>query len=402
MEEKTEAPGLRWRNGKPLWRASRAAIAAGYPVKSVNLASLISNPPALAARAARLQAEMRAWLSGRTGNDTVFDGTVGSLLKVYQTDPESTYHKLKPSSRHPYDVYARMLEMEVGARRIDAIDGRDLRRWFTAWSAPDKAGGKPKIAAARMAMTVLKSALTFGKTCRARGCADLKAILEEMQFPAPAARTAAPTATQVIAARQAAHALGHPRAALAYALQFETTARQWDITGQWLPIADPRPSAYLDGKQKWIGPTWAQIDAAMVLRITPTKTEDTSAATVVFDLRLCPMVVEEMARIAAAERSGPLVFNPVTGKPYKQWYFRDLWRRCANAAGIDTAIWNRDLRAGGNTEAQRGGARLEDRKKVMGHSANSQMTADVYDRDHLEAHRRIARARNAYRDTGNE
>ncbi len=397
MEAKAEAPGLRWRAGKPLWRASRAAIAAGYPVKSVNLSSLSGNPAALTARAVRLQAEMRAWLSGRTGNDTAFDGTIASLLKVYQTDPESTYRKLKPSSRHPYDVYARMLEMEVGARRIDAIDGRDLRRWFTAWSTPDKLGGKPKVAAARMAMTVLKSALSFGKTCRARGCADLKAILEEMEFPSPAARTAAPTAAHVIAARKAAHELGHPRAALAYALQFETTARQWDVTGQYIPISDPRPSAYLDGKKKWIGPTWGAVDEKLILRLTPTKTEDTSAATVIFDLRLCPMVMEELALIPAVERTGPIIINPVTGKPYKQWYFRDLWRRCANAAGIDVSIWNRDLRAGGNTEAQRAGARLEDRKKVMGHSANSQMTAEVYDRDHLEAHRRIARARNQHR-----
>src|SRR4029450_12227622 len=100
----------------------------------------------------------------------------------------------KPSSRHPYEVYLRMLTVEVGQRRIDACDGRDLRRWHAAWSAPDQEGGSLHLAAARMAMTVLKAALSFGKTCRLRGCADLKSILAEIEFPAPKPRRFAPTA----------------------------------------------------------------------------------------------------------------------------------------------------------------------------------------------------------------
>ena len=35
--EKTQAPGLTWRNGKPIWRASRAAMKAGFPSAWVNL-----------------------------------------------------------------------------------------------------------------------------------------------------------------------------------------------------------------------------------------------------------------------------------------------------------------------------------------------------------------------------
>jgi len=38
--------------------------------------------------------------------------------------------------------------MEVGNRQVSAIDGRDIRRWFAAWSQPDRDGGKRKIAAA--------------------------------------------------------------------------------------------------------------------------------------------------------------------------------------------------------------------------------------------------------------
>ena len=401
MEKTTlKAPGLIWRAGRPLWRASKSAVKCGYPVKNANLTGLIDNPSALVARCVRLQAEMRLWMAGQTATGTeAFDGTIASLISIYQTDPESPYHTLKPSARHPYDVYARMLTMEVGKRRIDMIDGRDIRRWHAAWSTPTPPSLRPKLAAAKMAIVVLKSALSFGKTCRLRGCADLKSILEEISFPAPQPRTAAPTAAQVIAARAAAHVLGHPRAALAYALQFETTARQWDVIGEWLPLSDPRPSSVLDRGKKWIGPTWSAIDDSLVMRLVPTKTEGTSAAAVTFDLRLCPMVMEELALIAPAQRTGPLIAAP-TGSPYRQWHFRDLWRRCADRAGIDKSVWNRDLRAGGNTEAQQAGALLEDRKKVTGHTARSDVTAKVYDRDRLEAHRRVAAARAEWRKNG--
>ncbi len=398
MEEAQKTPGLRWRDGKPIWRASKPAVRAGYPVKSVNLASLAANPAAVIARAQRLHAEMLEWLSGRSDNAQPFDGTITSLIAIYQTDPDSPYHNLKPSSRHPYDVYARMLTAEIGTRRIDHCDGRDARRWFRAWSAPEKEGARPRIAAARMAMNVLKSAMAFGKTCRLRGCADFKAIMDELQFPAPEPRSEAPSAADVIKARKAAHELGHARAALAYAVQFETTLRQWDVIGEWVPLSDKRPSAIIDGKKKWIGPIWAQVDDNNVFRVTPSKTEDLSRIRVVYDLNACPMVMEELARIPIEERIGPLIINPRTALPYRQWYFRDFWRKVADRVGIRAQVWNRDLRAGGNTEGQKAGALLEDRKKITGHSMRSQQTAEVYDRDHIEAHRRVMRARRKLRE----
>jgi len=75
-----------------------------------------------------------------------------------------------------------MIIETVGARRVDALDGRDLRRWHTEWSAPLELGGRPRIAAARMAIIVLKTALTFAATCRKAGCADLRNIFRDMRF----------------------------------------------------------------------------------------------------------------------------------------------------------------------------------------------------------------------------
>lgn len=398
--EEAQTPGLRWRVTRagrtPIWRAAKAAVKAGYPVKSANLAPFAADERMLRKRCQRLQAEMIEWMSGRRERPMNFDGTFASLISIYQCDAESPYHKLKPSSRHPYDVYIRMLTLEIGARRIDACDGRDALSWFKAWSDPTLAGGRPRIAAARMAMIVLKTALSWGKACRLRGCAEFKATIEDLRFQAPAPRQEAPSAGDIVRVREQAHRLGHAPAALAYALQFEGTLRQWDVIGEWIPLDDPRPSALIDGRRKWIGPTWLLVDEQLVLPVTPTKTEESSRARVVVDLPTCPMVMEELGKAPPSPQGAPLIVNPRTGLPYRQEYFRELWRRCAEAAGIPRTVWNRDLRAGGITEARQAGAPTDDVAKLAGH-ANKRTTARVYDRDSLEAARRVARARHEHR-----
>ena len=108
-----------------MWRASRAANKGGFAPKWVALSYFANDEAALIARCHRLTAGVNDWLSGRRGRDPVFDGTVGSLFRFYQIEPNSPYHRLEPASRHPYYVYARMIVETVGNRRIDALDGRD-------------------------------------------------------------------------------------------------------------------------------------------------------------------------------------------------------------------------------------------------------------------------------------
>jgi integrase len=68
-------------------------------------------------------------------------------------------------------------------------------------------------------------------------------------------------------------------------------------------------------------------------------------------------------------------------------------------ADISAKLWNRDLRAGAVTEGRQGGALTDDLAKGAGH-ASKRTTAKVYDRDQLEAQRRVMQARLAYRDKG--
>ena len=396
-KRKTQAPGLTWRNGNPIWRASRTAIRAEFKPAWVNLAYFANDEAALIARCHRLTAEANDWLDGRRGRSALFDGTVGSLIRFYQIEPHSPYHRLEPSSRHPYDVYGRAIVRTVGERRIDALDGRDLCRWHAKWSEPIAPGAKPRVAAARMAIMVLKAALSFGIACRLPGCADLKLILQQQKFAGLRPRSVAPTAAQIGAMRKAAHDLGHPLAGLAYSLQFECAMRQWDAIGKWVPLNDKRPSLIIDSNRKWLGPMWSQIDDNLILRYTPAKTQFTTGAQVTLDLRECPMVLAELEEVPPEARRGPLIVNPRTGFPYTQGRYHDLWRKAAKVAGIPEGVWSRDMRAAAATEGRQAGAPTDDLAKQMGHS-NKRTTAEVYDRDRVEAHRRVARARVAYRD----
>ena len=99
------------------------------------------------------------------------------------------------------------------------------------------------------------------------------------------------------------------------------------MIGQWFPLDDRQPSAviYKVGK-KWIGPTWAHVDANLILRFKPTKTENTTAPEIVIDLQACPMVMEELQNVPPETRSGPLIVDREKRRPYSQDHFDEVWR----------------------------------------------------------------------------
>ena len=401
------SPGLKWRPRKsgpavPYWFADTSAINAGYPVKSANLSAYADNPTMLVAQAQRLQSEMAIWMKGARRVGTVFDGTFKSLFDTYEVDPESSYHALKPGTRKAYGVYLKRLRPHIGGVKISATDGRDVKRWFATWRVEQHADADGNITKetdhlprAHMCLAIIKAAVRFGIICRLAGCVEFQQILAELEFERPRARTWAPTADQIIEARKAAHANGAPGRALLYALQFETRLRQWDLTGQWLPLSDPRFSTIADRGMKWIGPTWADIDDNLILaKIRPTKTEHTTEVEVSFDLSVCPMVMEELAGIPAGERVGALIKDAATGLPYRYLVLNRGWNKDFKDAGLPEGVWNRDVRAGAVTADRKANASKDDVRKLAGHAKET--TTEIYDRDSVEAHRRVMAARKAF------
>jgi hypothetical protein len=396
MENRPKASGLKWkrraRGAVAYWKPTAEAIKAGYPSGYVPLEAFQADPEDLVHRCGMLQADMLNYLSGYRRDRLAFDGTIGSVLRLYQAHPDSPWHTLAGGTRKPYAHYLGRLEAHIGKRRVATVIALDVKDWFRVWSD----GGRT-VAGARMAVAALKAALKFACAAGYEDCRRLRTVLQQdITFPGLRPRTSVVTADGVNAARRAAHAAGRPSRALCYALQFETLLRQWDVRGQWLPLAAPVLSDVVDGDEKWAGLRWEHIGPDLVLRYRPSKTSKTTAAEIVADLAQCPMVMDELAHWPAERRTGPVIVNEATGRPYTNKTWEGCWNRDRASAGLPKGLWNRDLRASGITEARAGNASLDDLAKVAGH-AKPKMTARVYDRAALEAHRRTAEARKSGR-----
>lgn len=386
-----KAPGLKLRPRATGWAAywvpSPTAVELGYPSGSAPLSHLLDMPELLVDTCIRLQNDMLAWMDGLRRSRNSYDGTLGSVFRVYQTHEDSPFHTLSPGGRKPYIVYLRRLESEIGLHRVDQVTGLDIKRWHRGWSSD----GKHK-AAGNMCVAVIKAALTFCIVAGHRGCRPLRDDIRELRLPANRPRMHAASGAEVAHAIATALALNQRSAALCYAFQFETALRQWDVAGQWYPLNAPVICAIASGARKWAGLEWRHIGTDMVLRYTPTKTQHSSGVEVTIDLKVCPMVLDLIEQIPPEERTGPIVINESTGLPYTQHQFEARWKKVKATAGLPDWLWSRDLRASAITEARGGGATNDDGAKVAGHT-KSTTTAEVYDRESLEAHRRFAKAR---------
>jgi len=332
---------------------------------------------------------MYAWKEGTDGTGDGLDGTLGALLKKYQSDPESPYYSLRPGSRHPYDHYLSKLIDGIGGVKLGAITGSDLKRWHGVWS-----DGGEKLAASKMQRAVLDAAVSYGIMCRVKECIELREVLKaaSRKLPSPRRREFTVTAKQVDALRAAAHADGRPSSAMTYALVFETTLRLWDVIGQWWPLDSPLISDVTSERmgKKWFGLRWEDIDENLVLRYMPSKTSAKTGMSVTFPLDRAQMVVEELAHWPV--RTGPVIVSETTCLPFSSNYFGEFWRKDRAAAGISPNVWARDLRASGITEARAAGVATDDAGKVAGHSG-TKTTSAIYDRANLEAAERFADAR---------
>lgn len=384
--DRPKAKGLVWIRGEPKWVAPKKDREAGCRPKTVRLSHVKDNPEQIVALCKICEAQLDLWRSGYDRLEKDWDHTIGMLLERYQSDAESPYQSLRPGSLVPYRHYIPKLIDEIGTRTVIGVTGVDLMRWHKVWSE-----GDAHLAASAMKRAVLAAAVSYGIMLRFDGCADFLTVIKETnkKIPHPRRREYVITAEQVIAARKSAHENGRPGWALAYALAYETTLRLWDVIGQWVPLSAEGVSDVTAYGKKWFGLRWEDIGPDLVLRYVPSKTSGKTGKSVTYPLTSAPMVLEELA-YWPEPRKGPVVLD---GKrPVFAARFQKQWRTDANAAGIDSKVWARDLRASGITEARAGDANLDDAAMVAGHSGKH-TTGAVYDRANLQAAERFAEAR---------
>ena len=148
-----DAPGLHVfeRRGRVefYWKASPTARKRGYVPRSVRLhydLSTVAGRHELEHRCRVLTAEMLAWLGDPEGDKKlVYDGTVGALIRCYETDKTSPYRGLRQSTVRVYRDWCRTLDRAIGKRRVDRLTGQDVRDCFLRLMEPALPGGAPRV-----------------------------------------------------------------------------------------------------------------------------------------------------------------------------------------------------------------------------------------------------------------
>jgi hypothetical protein len=377
MDEWTkQTPGIVIRTNKSgerafYWRGAASLIRQGYRPKVVRLHG---SPEVMLEHCLRLRAQMLEWASGR-GQSGAYDGTLKSLVAMYETHPESPYRDLRHTTQTTYSKHMKLLVAAKGSRRIDALTGGDIRRWYK-----EIAQDGTRLSYAYLTVGILKAIVSYGASEGYADCARLREAMTATRFSNGPARTSRMTYAQVDAFRAAAHAIGRASMALGVTLQFELSLRQRDVIGEW--VADGTRNG------RWQnGLTWSHIGADGILRKKTSKT----GAPAEHRITDHPDLATELARISIERRVGPLVVEEVRGVPYRAAAYRTWFRTIARKAGIPDNIWSMDARAGAITEAWESGA---EPIGVMAMATHTQLsTSRRYNRSNLDQISRVARKR---------
>lgn len=386
MPDTSKAPGLVYRtrrNSPPVayWAARRDLVKAGYRPKTVRLHG---EPDVIEARCHALQAEMLEWSAEkRLGRAPQYDGTFASLVKFYEMHPDSPYRELKPATQRSYSKTMALLMRHKGERRVDKVDGSDVRRWYKELCASHSKGW------AALTVNILKAILSFGATKRITECRVLRAELREAKFGTGSKRKERLTYRQVAAFRDTAREMGFGWMGLLLTIQFECGLRRRDVIGEWIDD-ELGTDGIRNGKRVWRdGLTWKHIDAEGVLRKLVSKTALTSEEEAVHVIAEYPELAAELAKLTS--QIGPIVINHKTGLPPTEAQCRAYFRRIARKAGIPDNVWNMDARAGAVTEAYESGATEEEAMALATHTEAK--TSHGYDREMMERSRRAAQKR---------
>src|SRR5262249_23708155 len=135
------------------------------------------------------------------------------------------------------------------------------------------------------------------------------------------------------------------------------------------------------------------------LRGKNTVMDEDAGKTKSWDLRACPLVMDELRGLAGKDHiersdlpmSGPIIVCETIGRPWSYQKFGEAWRKMAKAAGLPANIQNRDSRPGAATEAKLAGAPREDIQRQLGHSKGA--TTEIYLREDLEENRKLSKMR---------
>jgi hypothetical protein len=201
----TDAPGSIWRKHamgwECRWQARTDLVQRGFLPKSQQI--YVGEEPNETETAyiqdtcRRLQDEMLVFGRGGLPSINQFDGSLGSLIKCYQTDPDSTYHKLRYRVRLDADGLLKRLIKDHGHEDLGDIKGRTVLAWYKEWT-----GGGVKIAMGSAFVGKLRTLFTFGRSIlEIEECRRLGEVMHDLKFEGTRPRKVRITAQQADAVR---------------------------------------------------------------------------------------------------------------------------------------------------------------------------------------------------------
>src|SRR5262245_25252214 len=249
MEWIKQAKGVVFRTNKNgerafYWRATPALVRQGFRPATVRL---YGEPEVMLSNALRLRAQMLEWSTDRPQSGA-YDGSLRSLVELYERHPESPYRDLRPITQLSYSKHMRLLVAAKGERRIDALTGGDIRRWYK-----EIAQDGTRLSYAYLTISILKAVISYGASEGYADCAKLRAAMTATKFKNGPARKERMTYAQVRTFCAAAHVMGRASMALGLMLQFECSFRQRDVIGEWV------------GERWQNGLTWSDIGGDGIL-----------------------------------------------------------------------------------------------------------------------------------------
>jgi hypothetical protein len=359
MPRRSDKPGLKWRRRadgtrKAYWVAAQVTRdSKHFPAKTIALPAEASDTE-LGELCEAYTARFMDWLGrgdGVTERPFLYDGTVKSLSRVFQTHLDSPFHEVKRNTRDAYTDSLKIIESTVGDRLIRKITIVDVRRWWKNWRAPKTENGPDRKKRAHDCVSVLRMILRFGAALGFTDCEVLVTRLAMLRFERPGTRDQELRIEHVVAFVKKAIELGKPAMAIGVAAQFELMCRQRDLIGEWAPARPKIPGALYSGTEMWTGHfRWDNVPGWR-LRFRTSK----NRAPVEFDLTRYPLLFPLLEAVPHSQRVGAIVKGE-HGLPVRERTYRKHFRAIARAAAIPDAIWSMDARAGAATEADEAGA----------------------------------------------
>lgn len=316
----------------------------------------------------------------------VYDGSIASLIDLYQKDEFSPYVALKASTKaRDYDPILKLIRETVGERQIGVLRGEDFRRWHRKW------GDQGRVHRGHNAIRKLRAVFSYGVQQKLKGCASVREILSLIEFEAPKPRKIKMDYEHALAIVEKAIEMGRPSIALTQALQWDTALRRIDLIGEWVPAKEGE-GGIVRGRTRWHGPSVSIISADLILTVEATSKTGSGS---VHDLTLCPLTMLVLEKVQLP-KVGPLIVSEVTGRPYRENYYAQDFRVIARAAGVPDSVWSMDSRAGAISEAEMATGNLDAARKLATHT-NAKTTMRYVRNPVLESNRATAKARQTLR-----